>query len=228
METTDRDAPVPFLDGLPPDIVQTLRVGARVTSLDAGADAPAFHQAGRYGLVVQGTMGVWRNHPELGNVAVQVLSEGRVFGLAEQFARSAFDTAVMTMCRSQIVELEVGQLQAAMAADGMIRDRVLGHLAREALEISEALCLRSRSVQVRVIWYLLRCCRTESGSAEFPLPVTNRHVAAFLAMSEETMCREMKRLRQLGVSLRRRHVAIDDVMHLRQALQASGMIRRRR
>ncbi len=155
---------------------------------------------------------------------VKIIYPGEVFALEAVFSGAGYTTTMEVLSDSKVLAFPTSRFLNFMKSHPLFCYRVLSELSHDVTRlIAEVECHKVCSARQKLIAFLLDRCdaETENFVVKVPLPRTN--LASMLGVTPETLCREMKKLKQDGlVSGMNGIVQINDIASLQLMLTDVG------
>jgi CRP/FNR family transcriptional regulator, nitrogen fixation regulation protein len=131
---------------------------------------------------------------------------GDVFGV---HLTAMYQSSCQASTEATVLVFEIEQLMQEAGANVQILERLRIHFLAEHERRQQHVVLLGLSASERVAGFILNMARRRDQTNVVDLPMTRRDIADYLALTVETVCRELKSLRQS------RAIALDDVYRIR-------------
>lgn len=191
---------------------------ARLEMIRQGARANFLH------VVTQGSVELyseWKGRDATMGIIGPVTS----FILAACIRDAAHLMSARTLEPSRIVMIPAEDIRSAFREDQAFSISVLDELATDYRRmVRHTKNLKLRNARERLAAYLLVQSNRHSGAAGFTLPYEKRLLAAYLAVTPESLSRSFKALADHGVHVAGSRVTITDFGRLRRLAEPSDLI----
>lgn len=148
--------------------------------------------------IISGTVRCCRLTPDGRRQIYRFAGAGDMLGLGGETVHNYSAEAVTVVVARR---LRLTALDAAMAADSRLRERVLGALRDELAAVRlQMVLLGQMNASERVACFLLTLAeRADDPGASIHLPMTRVDIADYLGLTIETVSRKINELKRLGV-----------------------------
>jgi CRP/FNR family transcriptional regulator len=162
-------------------------------------------------VVVEGLVKVFKLAPDGRERVLNVFRPGDAFAEAALFGDGLYPACAQALAPGLLVTLPRAPLLGLLRAEPEICLRIMASLSVKLKVLTQRLEVTSfQGVAARLASYLL-AERRDQGRALLRLPLPKKDLAAYLAMSPETLSRLLAALRASGtVHLRGRHIQVLD------------------
>jgi len=151
---------------------------------------------------------------------VKIVYPGEVFALEAMFSGDGYATTMEVINDSKVLAFPTSQFLHFMKTRPVLFYKVLSELSRDVTRlIAEVERHKTCSAQQKLIAFLLDHSDAESEDIAVEVPLRRTDLASMLGVTPETLCREMKKLKQDGlVSGNNGTVYINDITRLQSML----------
>jgi len=207
---------VPHFRGLPPDLMEAVASGAKRVSCASGQ---AIFREGEpvhaFYLVSRGAVRVYRLSPDGREQVLHHLGEGHTFAEAAVLTMSRYPAhAVAASGGTELIEIGAEGFRALFRGEPRLSAAMVASLSTWLISLTERVEeLSLASASARLAHYLLRLpSSVEDGGVLVELPLAKKELAAYLAITPETLSRLLRRWQDAGVvgSDRRRLRILDE------------------
>lgn len=179
---------------------------------------PVFQQgdpANSFFVVIEGWVKLYRERENGVQIVVTIFGAGKSFAEAAMFLGGRYPASAETVSPARIIRIDGSALRRAILEKPQLAFVMLAaasqHLKKLVLQIEQ---LKAQSAPKRIAEYFLDQITTTSGSAVIALPYEKALIANRLGMKPESFSRALSRLCDLGVTVDRDNIRIEDVGHL--------------
>ncbi|MCG8561720.1 MAG: Crp/Fnr family transcriptional regulator [Hyphomicrobiales bacterium] len=171
-----------------------------------GQPANAFY------VVCDGWVKIFRLTPEGEEAVVGVFTRGECFAEAAMFLGGQYPASAEVVSPARLLRVEGTALRRCIHAEPDLAFCMLASASRHLkLLVEQIEEIKILSGPRRVADFLARLCPRRDGSCVVDLPYEKALIANRLGMKPESFSRALAKLRPLGVSVNRDHVAISNV-----------------
>lgn len=219
MNTVDLDLVrgQPLFSDLPDELFSRLTETAQARSFPKGR---VLFQRGDpsdyFYVVLDGWLKLTRNTPDGDEALLNVFSRGDMVAEAAAFMGSGYPASAEVVDDCRLVVLESKRFVSLTNEYPEMALNMLASVSRHLhFLVYEVECLKTRTALQRLISFILRRCRGQTGSCEVELPYDKNLIADRLGIQPQSLSRLLGRLRHLGVTTENNTVKIADVSRLR-------------
>ncbi|TAN56792.1 MAG: hypothetical protein EPN26_03345, partial [Rhodospirillales bacterium] len=155
------------------------------------------------------------NTGEGNELQLDLAARGAMLGDIEAANGTCHLTSARTLTPSRLCWIEARAFQESLRGDGQM---VLGTLAGLCLRlrrlVSQIDAMKLRSGTRRLAGFLLELGAKHEGAASFVLPFEKMALARHLGMTNQSLSRSLKSLREMGVTVKGRSIRIQDCRRL--------------
>ena len=167
--------------------------------------------------VVCGWVKVFNRRPDGSEAVLGTYTKGETFAEAALFSSGYYSANAEAVTDARVIEFDGDlvrdeKLKSTGLFGGMLAS-LSGQLQGLTREIDR---LQNRNGEQRVAHFILSLCTDKTGSATIRLPYEKALIATRLGLKPETLSRIFPKLRDVGVTVRRDNVSIEDVDRLRR------------
>lgn len=147
---------------------------------------------------------------------VKIVYPGEVFALEAMFSGGGYATTMEVINDSKILAFPTSQFMHFLKTRPVLFYKVLSELSRDVTRlINQVERHKTCTAQQKLVAYLLDQCDEESTTCTVTVPLRRTDLASMLGVTPETLCREMKKLKQDGlVSGNNGTVYVNDITRL--------------
>ena len=207
----------PLFDGVPDEAVRRLigNRGAReydkgVILFQQGTPADAFY------FILDGWVKIYRISPRGSETIVGVFTRGQSFAEAAIFDGAEYPVFAEVIVPSRLLCIDAKNFRRLVHEEPDLALAMLASCSKHLKYLVEQLeQLKRLSAPRRIANFLVGLCQSSGGKCIVTLPYEKSLIAKRLGMQPESFSRAMLKLRDLGVTMERERIAIDDIEALR-------------
>ncbi|MGI9385394.1 MAG: Crp/Fnr family transcriptional regulator [Methyloligellaceae bacterium] len=169
------------------------------------------HAAAFY-VIFDGWVKIFRLTPDGEEAVVGVFNRGECFAEAAMFLGGQYPASAEVVSPARLLRVEGSALRRRIRQEPDLAFSMLASASRHLkLLVEQIEEIKIRSGPRRVADFLVRLCPCRDGACVIDLPYEKALIANRLGMKPESFSRALAKLRPLGVSVDRDHVAISNV-----------------
>ena len=127
------------------------------------------------------------------------IEPGRLFGETALFSGHGHATSAEALEDSWVLAIQAAPLVRLLQSDPLAAWRALVHVARQCDDLlHQAACLGRYNARQRLAAFLLERSRADGATRTVHLPGRQVEIASLLALTPETLCREVTKMRAQG------------------------------
>lgn|GEM_PF-3472590 len=151
---------------------------------------------------------------------IGVVRPGEIFALEAMFSGDGYTATMETIKDSEILAFPTPQFLNFIKSRPVLFYKVLSALSRNVTQlITQVERQKVCTAKQKLVAYLLDHCDEESSDCSVSMPLRRTDLASMLGVTPETLCREMKKLKQDGlVSGNNGTVYVNDITRLQSVL----------
>lgn len=178
--------------------------------------------ARRFFVVLEGTVKIVRGREDGAEVLLNLLGKGDTIAECAFCASDRHSFSAETVTRSRLLSIDVEAVSACLAEDPSVASVLLRMQQRHLEMMMDQLeQMKLMSAAQRVAVFMLRLARNASGGARVKLPYEKSLIAKLLGMNPESFSRALSKLKEVGLVVDGREVAIASIERLRRFSMAS-------
>ena len=215
----------PLFGAMPQDVAQSVIGNNAARTLEKGN--LLFQQgepADAFFVILDGWVKLFRVTPEGTETVVSVFRRGETFAEAAIFLGGRYPVSAEAVTASRLVAINGEVLRRRIIERPQLALSMLAsasyHLKALVEQIEQ---IKSLTAPQRIADFLVRLAPASEGACTIELPYEKALIANRLGMKPESLSRALAKLRPLGVSVDREHVAIADVRLIARFAEATDI-----
>jgi CRP-like cAMP-binding protein len=203
----------PLFGAMPQEVAQSLVGNQAVRVYEKGT--LLFQQgepASSFFVVLDGWVKLFRTAPDGTEVIVGVFCRGESFAEAAMFMGGRYPVSAEVATTARLVRIDGELLRRRIHEQPNLALSMLAsasyHLKFLVEQIEQ---IKLLSAPQRIADFLVKLCPAREGSCAIELPYEKALIAGRLGMKPESLSRALAKLKPLGVSVDREHVAVADI-----------------
>lgn len=214
---------LPLFHGMPGRVVERLFARRHASWYDEGE---VIFQEGdparRFFVVLEGTVKIVRGREDGAEVLLNLLGKGDTIAECAFCASDRHSFSAESVTRSRLLAIDVDAVSACLAEDPTVASVLLRMQQRHLDMMMDQLeQMKLMSAAQRVAAFMLRLARNAGGAARVRLPYEKSLIAKLLGMNPESFSRALAKLKEVGLIVDGREVAIASTERLRRFTMAS-------
>lgn len=195
-------AEMPILQGVSAEAMALLAGGAERLHIERGATVfERDSQPTGLFFVVTGSVKLLSLGPNSRPRVVELFDAGNMFGEIGVFTGAAYRTWTQAIIPTELIHISRNRVMAAVSQDHQLSLRMLTAVATRTQRLIDSIsCTSPSAANVRVAAYLLELQeRSSRGDDQVILPAPKGTIASLLNLSQESLSRVLRRMRDAGV-----------------------------